>query len=57
MEQLTTVELLAEFDQYMQQSEVAAIIAELKARVIKENDSDATAKSTGGVRPLHHPIV
>lgn len=59
---LDTPDLLNEFDQYAQQQEVAAIIAELKARVIKENDSDDIAYNSvyawrGAVRPKTRPLV
>ena len=32
-------------------------LTELYARIIKDGDSDATAKVIGGIRPKHHPIV
>lgn len=65
MPDLTTMdtnELLTEFDQYMQQQEVTDIINELKARVIKENDSDDIQYNSvyawrGAIRPKNRPLV
>lgn len=54
---LRTDELLNEFDQYLVQQEVADIIAELKARVIKPNDPDGDEAHNRGVRPFHAPHV
>jgi hypothetical protein len=34
-----------------------AIFNEIKSREIKSNDSDASEKHTGGVRPSNVPIV
>lgn len=55
LKHLTTMQLLAEFDQYMLQQEVAAIVTELKEREIKENDEDDTPQHRGGIRPEQAP--
>lgn len=62
LQQLTTAELLAEFQQYPLQQEVVDIISELSNRVIKEGDDDDViigeiAVVRGGVRPYHAPKV
>lgn len=65
MPDLTTMqtdELLDEFDQYMQQPAVAAIIAELKFRIIKESDTDDIQYQSvyawrRGLRPDRAPRV